>query len=123
TFTVKNVGKGAAQISVTVTGGIGNEFTATAPCPTLAVNATCTGTVTFRPTFPGTTFAQLSVTGSPGGTVTAPLLGTGPLGPFPQRGSFVLLGNRDNPLGRKGQTHIALWALSFEPSSDQRRGP
>ena len=83
TFTIKNVGKATSQITVTITGGIGNQFTATAPCPPLPANERCTGTVTFRPTFPGSTFAQLSVTGSPGGTVTASLLGTGTLGPFP----------------------------------------
>jgi hypothetical protein len=82
-FTIKNVGKATSQITVTVTGGIGNQFTATAPCPTLPANAICTGTVTFQPIVTGTTFAQLAVTGSPGGTVTAPLLGTGTLGPFP----------------------------------------
>jgi hypothetical protein len=82
-FTIKNVGKAPSQIAVTVMGGLGNQFTAAAPCPSLPANESCTGTVTFRPTFPGTTFAQLSVTGSPGGTVTASLLGTGTLGPSP----------------------------------------
>ena len=83
TFVIKNVGNTTAQITVAVTGGIGNQFTATAPCPTLPASESCTGTVTFQPIFQGTWFAQLSVTGSPGGTVTTGLLGTGTLGPFP----------------------------------------
>jgi hypothetical protein len=83
TFTIKNAGKTTSQITVAVTGGIGNQFTAAVPCPTLPANETCIGTVTFKPIFEGTWFAQLEVTGSPGGTVTTSVLGTGTLGPFP----------------------------------------
>jgi hypothetical protein len=82
-FTIKNVGKTTSQIAVTVVGGVGTIFTATAPCLTLRANETCTGTVTFQVPIPGSWFAQLSVAGSPGGTVTAPLsgVGTGIIGP------------------------------------------
>jgi Abnormal spindle-like microcephaly-assoc'd, ASPM-SPD-2-Hydin len=82
-FAVKNVGTAPSQITIAVTGGIGNQFTAAFPCATLAPNESCTGTVTFQPILTGTTFAQLSVTGSPGGTVTTTVIGTGSLGPFP----------------------------------------
>jgi hypothetical protein len=82
-FTIRNAGTATSQITVAITGGIGNQFTATVPCPTLPASESCVGTVTFHPTFPGTTFAQLSVTGSPGGTVSTTVLGTGTLGTFP----------------------------------------
>jgi hypothetical protein len=82
-FTIKNAGAATSQITVAITGGIGNQFTATVPCPTLPAHESCVGTVTFHPTLPGTTFAQLSVTGSPGGTVTTTVIGTGTLGTFP----------------------------------------
>ncbi len=78
TFTVSNSGEATSgMITPVITGTNAADFTATNGCTTLAGGGTCIVTVTFHPTTAGTKSASLAVSGSPGGTVMAALLGVG----------------------------------------------
>ncbi len=77
-FTVTNTGEATSgAITPVVTGTNAGDFTATNGCTTLAGGGTCVITVVFKPTTAGTKSGSLVVSGSPGGTVMAALLGTG----------------------------------------------
>ncbi len=80
TFTLRNNGGNAAEkIAVSFAGTNPDQFEqgATTCGMTLAVGATCTITVTFKPKSVGNKQARLEVNGSPGGSVNASLLGRG----------------------------------------------
>jgi hypothetical protein len=79
-FTVRNTGTATSGTpAVAITGVFATEFTIVAnTCTTaLAGGATCTVTVRFNPTTVGMKTAVLEVSGSPGGTDTADISGTG----------------------------------------------
>jgi hypothetical protein len=78
TFTVRNAGtRATATLRAALMGSGAPEMTiASNSCGTLTPGATCTITVTMRPTTPGAKTATLTVSGSPGGTATAVLVGT-----------------------------------------------
>ncbi len=77
-FTVTNTGEATSgAITPVTTGTNATEFVATNGCTTLAGGGTCVITVVFRPTDVGARTASLVVSGSPGGTVMAALIGTG----------------------------------------------
>jgi hypothetical protein len=80
TVTLKNTSTGAVNnIVVSITGANASLFAQTNACPaTLAAGASCTITVTFKPTVTGATSATLSVADSfAGSPQTATLTGTG----------------------------------------------
>ncbi|MFN0246792.1 MAG: choice-of-anchor D domain-containing protein [Kofleriaceae bacterium] len=85
TLTVRNTGGVISGTLVTTKGGSApSEFVATTDTcngQTLAPNATCTLTVRFSPQTSGSKFANFSVTGNPGGTVTTAVNGNGLTGP------------------------------------------
>jgi hypothetical protein len=76
-FTVKNIGKTTSAITVAIVGPDMSSFGSAGACPSLAAGATCTIQTSFHPTSAGAKTAQLSITGSPGGTVSAMLSGLG----------------------------------------------
>jgi hypothetical protein len=81
TLTVRNTG-GVTSGTLTSTkgGSAPGEFIASADTcngQTLAPQATCTIMVSFNPTTSGSKFANFSVTGTPGGTVTSSVSGVG----------------------------------------------
>lgn len=82
TFTVQNTGGSATgNLSTALAGANPNSFEIVAganSCTgTLAADATCTISVAFTPTTDGLRNAALSVSATPGGSVTAALSGTG----------------------------------------------
>ena len=81
TFTVTNTGSQATgALAVTLGGAQANQFTKptdTCDTKTLAAGATCTIKVRFAPSAVGAATAAVTVTGTPGGTVTIPVGGTG----------------------------------------------
>ena len=81
TFTVRNTGgTTTGTLNVAATGSDPGSFDkASDSCngQTLAANATCTITVSFAPTSPGAKSASFTITGEPGGTVTAAVSGNG----------------------------------------------
>lgn len=81
--TVKNTGTASATISgITITGTNPGAFSKTTTCgASLAASATCTVTLTFKPTVSGTNSATLNVADNAGtGTQTASITGTGATG-------------------------------------------
>ena len=80
-FTVTNGGQAATgSLVVSLTGGDASQFSITTNgCmgQTLAATASCMVSVRFNPTSAGTKTASLTVTGTPGGSVTASLNGMG----------------------------------------------
>ncbi|MBA3451585.1 MAG: choice-of-anchor D domain-containing protein, partial [Deltaproteobacteria bacterium] len=77
-FTVTNTGEATSgSITPVVTGAAAADFTPTNGCTTLAGGGTCVVTVTFRPSSAGVKNANLVVSGSPGGSAMATLIGTG----------------------------------------------
>ena len=80
TFTITNGGGSPTGVLTgSMTGADANQFTLTNNCTgqTLIASGTCTMVVHFNPTSNGSKTASLSVTGSPGGSVSATLMGTG----------------------------------------------
>ncbi|HWG20170.1 MAG TPA: choice-of-anchor D domain-containing protein [Terracidiphilus sp.] len=78
--TVKNTGTASATISgITITGTNPTSFSDTKTCgATLAASASCTVTLTFKPTVTGTNSATLKVADNAGtGSQTASITGTG----------------------------------------------
>jgi hypothetical protein len=79
-FTIQNIGPAATGVlAVSMTGTGASQFVIGANTCTasLAVNATCSITVTFTPTTAGAKAANVVITGTPGGTIGVPLSGTG----------------------------------------------
>ncbi len=79
-FTVTNLGGAATgALTASISGADASRFSITAStCSApLAPAASCTLTVKFSPLGPGARAAVLSVTGTPGGSATASLTGTG----------------------------------------------
>jgi len=76
TVTVRNTGTNTLVISKVETTA-GSDFAQTNTCGTLAVNATCTVSVTFTPTATGTRGSTLTFTHNGAGGTTASLTGTG----------------------------------------------
>jgi uncharacterized protein DUF4082/Big-like domain-containing protein/centrosomal CEP192-like protein/carboxypeptidase family protein/ASPM-SPD-2-Hydin domain-containing protein len=79
-ITLRNGGNVSMSISsITITGTNGGDFARTTTCgTTLAAGASCTISVTFRPTATGDRTASVSVTdNAPGSPHTAPLTGAG----------------------------------------------
>jgi hypothetical protein len=80
-FLVTNTGASATgTLTASLTGTDGSQFKlSTDGCSTttLAAGATCTIVARLAPTLPGARAASLAITGSPGGTATAPLAGVG----------------------------------------------
>lgn len=78
-FLVQNAGQAATgTLAVSLTGANGADFSITAnTCANqvLNANATCTVTVQFAPATAGSKLANLSITGTPGGTAVAQLSG------------------------------------------------
>jgi hypothetical protein len=75
TVTVSNTGTSSATVSAVSASG---DFTETNNCSTLAVNASCTVTVTFKPTAGGSRTGTLTVTSNANNSpTTAALSGTG----------------------------------------------
>jgi hypothetical protein len=75
-FEIENVGNATTGIlQVTVTG----DFSVTSTCGAVGLQpmGLCRATVSFRPRAAGTRSGMLTVAASPGGTVTAALMGTG----------------------------------------------
>lgn len=79
TFVVSNVGSLPSGLITSAVSDAANFpiFSDSCVGATLAAGATCTVTVSFRPTSPGPRSATLTVSGLPGGTSTAALAGTG----------------------------------------------
>ncbi len=79
TFTVVNIGGVVSgPVSGVLAGTDASQFAIIANCTTaLNPNQSCTIVVQFKPTTTGGKAAQLNVTGTPGGTVSSTLLGTG----------------------------------------------
>jgi hypothetical protein len=80
TVTLKNVGTSAITItSITISGAAAGDFAQTNSCgSSLAASASCTISVTFKPTMTGTRSAMLKVTDSAAGSPqTVSLAGTG----------------------------------------------
>ena len=90
TVTVKNTGNASLTVSgVTISGAAASSYSETNTCTTVAANATCTVSVTFKPTAGGALAAVLNIadnaTGSPQtvaltgtGTVVAPVVALTP---------------------------------------------
>ncbi len=77
-FTITNTGEATSgSITPVITGAAAADFTPTNGCTTLAGGGTCIVTVVFRPTTAGVKNANLVVSGSPGGSAMATLIGTG----------------------------------------------
>ncbi len=78
-FTVTNTGgDDSGAISAQIMGSGATNFSIeTNGCTTLAANATCTVSVSFTPGSPGAKSANLVVSASPGGSVSAAIDGTG----------------------------------------------
>ena len=79
-ITLRNSGNATLTISgITITGTNASDFTRTTTCgSTLAANATCTISVTFRPTATGARSASISISdNAPGNPHLVPLTGTG----------------------------------------------
>ncbi|MCC6997681.1 MAG: choice-of-anchor D domain-containing protein [Deltaproteobacteria bacterium] len=103
TFTVTNGGQSpTGSLTVSLTGGDASQFSITSNgCMGMMVPAagTCTVAVRFNPTTAGAKSASLTITGTPGGSVTAPLSGTGlsppalSLSPGTQNFGDVITGN------------------------------
>jgi hypothetical protein len=76
-LSVKNVGTATTgTLSAAIAGT--TEFTiAGTTCATLAADATCSYQIRFQPTSPGSKTAILTITGAPGGSVGATLVGVG----------------------------------------------
>jgi len=81
TFTITNTGtETTGALAVALGGAQANQFTKptdTCDTKTLAAGATCTIKVRFAPSAVGAATAAVTVTGTPGGTVTIPVGGTG----------------------------------------------
>ncbi|WP_336911375.1 choice-of-anchor D domain-containing protein, partial [Aestuariivirga sp.] len=77
--TVTNLGTASLSVTgVTVTGTDASSFTPTNGCTTVAPSASCTVSVTFKPTTTGTKAASLSiVSNAPGSPTVVNLSGTG----------------------------------------------
>ena len=78
-FTVSNTGGiTSGSISAQIMGAAASNFSIeTNSCTTLAPNATCTIAVSFAPASPGGKTANLSVSATPGGSVSSSINGTG----------------------------------------------
>src|SRR6185436_12667093 len=80
TFTIQNIGPAmTGTLAASILPASGAQFAlGTSTCTAaLAVNATCTVQVTFKPTAAGSKTGTLQVTGAPGGTLSVALTGTG----------------------------------------------
>ena len=80
TITLRNTGNATMSITgITITGTNSGDFARTTTCgSTLAVNASCTISVTFRPAAAGTRTASVSIAdNAPGSPQTVSLTGTG----------------------------------------------
>ena len=76
--TVNNPGPGTLTVSgITIAGAVGNNFTESNNCSSVAVNASCTIYVTFAPTSSGSQSATLQVASITSGPNTVALSGIG----------------------------------------------
>lgn len=105
-FTVTNTGEATSgSITPVITGAAAADFTPTNGCTTLAGGGTCVITVVFHPASAGVKNANLVVSGSPGGSAMATLIGTGQTpGTLTISPSSLAFGNQVNGTPTASQT-------------------
>jgi hypothetical protein len=137
-FTVTNTGTVRTGIlAANISGGGATAFSHTTTCTTLAPNASCTVTVTFRPSVAGNQSAALTVSGSPGGSAQALLIGAGSasndlsITPMTIEFGNVLVGQDSTPQqievtagggGSLGPVMITVSDAEFETANDTCSG-